>query len=194
MATMVAKSSLAFIVSNPRLFDNPIIICNDAFTKMTGYSRDEVIGRNCRFLRGQDTQPEATEKLRNGIFNNENLLVEILNYKRDGSSFRNAVMIAPMFDDDGELAYFLGSQMELPRKTARAQPTRRLMAIRTINLLSQRQKSVLVEVAKGLKNKQIAHVLQISQSTVKMHRSNILSKLGVSTTAEAIRLAVEARL
>ena len=191
---MVAKSSIAIVVCNPRLPDNPIIHCNEAFIALTGYSESEIIGRNCRFLMGKDTEPELTKMVRDAVHNHQHVLVEILNYKRDGSPFRNALMIAPMFDDDGQLAYFLGSQMEIADQVSQALSARQLSAMETIKTLSPKQKNVLIHMARGFKNKQIAHILNISVSTVKMHRSQALSKMGVTTSAEAIRVAVEAGL
>jgi PAS domain S-box-containing protein len=69
----------------PRLPDNPIVECNAAFEALTGYERDEIIGRNCRFLRGPGTEPDLTEELRLGIREGRPVLVEIINYKKDGT-------------------------------------------------------------------------------------------------------------
>src|SRR4051812_32581509 len=109
--TLIATSHVAAVVSDPRAADNPIIACNDAFITLTGYSRQEIIGRNCRFLRGEKTEPEQAAMLREAIAAKRPTMVELLNYRKDGTSFRNAVMIAPLFNEDGELVYFLGSQM-----------------------------------------------------------------------------------
>ncbi len=192
LAAMIANSLVSFVLTNPRSPDNPIAFCNDAFCELTGYSRSEIIGRNCRFLVGSDTEPSLTELLREAIHNHQPVLVEILNYKRDGSPFRNALMIAPIFDGDGDLAYFLGSQMEVADEAKLTSSTRRLLAIEKIKSLSPQQKAVLIEVAKGARNKQIAHTLQISTRTVRMHRALAMSKINASTTAEGIRIAIEA--
>lgn len=189
---MVANISVPFVVSNPRLNDNPIILCNNAFVELTGYNEDEIIGNNCRFLAGENTEPEQSQLIINAVRNHQPALVQILNYKRDGTPFRNALMIAPMFDDAGELAYFLGSQMEIVETSNKGLSTRQILALARIKLLSPQQKRVLTLVANGYMNKQIAHILQISESTVKMHRAEALNKMHVSTTAEAIRLVVEA--
>jgi len=151
---MIENTSVPFVVSNPRKRDNPIIMCNTAFIELTGYDRIEILGRNCRFLAGKDTQAEHTQLIVKAIRNHQPVLVEILNYKKDGTPFRNALMIAPIFDDVGELVYFLGSQMELTE----------------INSLTLSKKR---DVA---------------------HRAEILNKMNVTTTAESIRIAVEAGL
>ena len=194
LAKMIENTSVPFIVSNPRIHDNPIILCNKAFVELTGYNEQEILGRNCRFLSGKDTNPQHTQLIVNAVRNHEPVLVEILNYKKDGTPFQNALMIAPIFDDDGELAYFLGSQMELTKVNSLTLSKKRKAALHLVNSLSPQQKRVLTKVANGYKNKQIAHVLKISESTVKKHRAEIFSKLNVTTTAESIRIAVEAGL
>ena len=194
LAKMIENTSVPFIVSNPRIHDNPIILCNKAFVELTGYNEQEILGRNCRFLSGKDTNPQHTQLIVNAVRNHEPVLVEILNYKKDGTPFQNALMIAPIFDDDGELAYFLGSQMELTKVNSLTLSKKRKAALHLVNSLSPQQKRVLTKVANGYKNKQIAHALKISESTVKKHRAEIFSKLNVTTTAESIRIAVEAGL
>ena len=122
------------------------------------------------------------------------MLVEILNYKKNGTPFRNAVLVAPIFDANGELEYFLGSQMEVQSGNPDADGTisRRARARERVDALSPRQRQVLIEMAAGKLSKQIAHGIGISERTVKMHRAAILSALGVNSSADAIRIAVEA--
>jgi PAS domain S-box-containing protein len=192
VTAMIGSSPIAAVVSNPRLPDNPIVECNDAFVALTGYTRSEIIGHNCRFLSGEGTEPWLTEMLRNGIRRRQPVMVEILNYKKDGTPFRNAVMVAPIFDVAGELEYFLGSQVEIAEDVARANDARREAAHELIASLSRRQREVLVQLAAGKLNKQIAYDLGISERTVKMHRSAVFTALGVRTSADAIRLAIEA--
>lgn len=192
MSSMIGASPIAAVISNPRLSDNPIVECNDAFIALTGFSREEIIGYNCRFLSGPDTEPWLTEMLRSGIRRRQPVMVEILNYKKSGKPFRNAVMVAPIFDADGELEYFLGSQVEIPEDVARANDARRQASHDRIAALSPRQREVLLQLAAGKLNKQIAYELKISERTVKMHRAAVFAALGVRTGADAIRLAVEA--
>lgn len=179
-------------MSNPRLPDNPIVECNAAFVALTGYQREEIIGHNCRFLTGAGTEPWLAEMLRNGIRRRQPVMVEILNYKKDGTPFRNAVMVAPIFGAEGELEYFLGSQVEIADDVARANDARRDAAHSRIAALSRRQREVLLLLASGKLNKQIAYELGLSERTVKMHRAAVFAALGVKTSADAIRLAIEA--
>jgi PAS domain S-box-containing protein len=192
ISEMIASSPTAAVISNPRLPDNPIVACNDAFIELTGYPRDEIIGRNCRFLRGTATEDDRAKVLREGIFRKQPVMVEILNYKKDGTPFRNAVMVAPIFDAAGEVEYFLGSQVEIAEDLAQANDARRNQAAQRVENLSRRQKEILVLMAAGKLNKQIAYELGLSERTVKMHRSAVLKGLDVKTTADAIRVAIEA--
>ncbi len=189
---MIGSSPIAAVMSNPRLTDNPIVECNAAFEALTGYDRDEIIGNNCRFLTGEGTEPELTELLRDGIRRRQPVMVEILNYKKDGTPFRNAVMVAPIFGTSGELEYYLGSQVEIAEDVALANDARREAARSRIAALSRRQRQVLLLIAGGKLNKQIAYELGLSERTVKMHRAAVFAALGVKTSADAIRLAIEA--
>lgn len=190
----VGASPLAMVISNPRLPDNPIEVANAAFCNLTGYSEAEIVGRNCRFLAGESTEPWVTGEIREALRDRRPLLVDILNYKKDGTPFRNGVMITPLFDPEGDLAWFLGSQVDLGEPSADRLSGRRGRAAALVADLPARQREVLEGMARGLLNKQIAWELKISEKTVKMHRALLLERLGVATSAEAIRIAVEAGL
>jgi len=188
--SLIASSKVAAVVSDPRQPDNPIVACNEAFMQLTGYPREEILGRNCRFLRGDRTEPEQTAMLREAVAESRPVMVELINYKKDGTAFRNAVMIAPLFDEKGELAYFLGSQMAIDDSGA----SRHEQARALVEGLSRRQRQILEALAKGRLNKQIAYELDLTERTIKMHRAAMLRALGVRTVAEAIRIAIEAGL
>lgn len=190
----IAPSPIATVITDPRLPDNPIVAVNQAFCELTGYPEEEVLGRNCRFLAGPETEPWRTEEIRAAIAERRPCLTELLNYRADGSVFRNAVMIAPLFDEAGQLEYFLGSQMEVIEGADEPELVRRQRAIALVKELSPRQLQILQEMAAGYRNKQIAWRLQLSEKTVKMHRALMLGKLGAATSADAVRIAVEAGL
>ena len=82
-------------ISDPSLPDNPLIYANNGFEELTGYSAEEVIGRNCRFLQGPDTDEKSTEIIREAIRNERACTVQILNYKKDGTPFWNRLSITP---------------------------------------------------------------------------------------------------
>ncbi len=189
---LIENSPIASVVSNPRLPDNPIVAVNDAFQQLTGYDQAFIIGRNCRFLAGEATEPWLTEEIRRGVQQRKSVLVEILNYKKDGTPFQNAVLVAPLFDEEGELEYFLGSQVEIDADSPSLAKARRMRAVAIVKDLSKRQREVLQFIAKGLLNKQIAYELGLSERTIKMHRSILMQRLDVPSAADMVRLAVEA--
>ncbi len=194
LLSSIVNSPIASVISNPRLPDNPIIAVNQAFCDLTGYRDDEIVGRNCRFLAGPATEPWLTERIRQGTRDRKPTLVEILNYKRDGQPFRNAVLVAPVFLPDGELEYFIGSQVELDQDAVGPSSSRHHHAVEVVRTLSPRQREVLQQIAAGYRSKQISFSLNLSEKTVKMHRALILEKVGTHNIADAIRLAVEAGL
>jgi PAS domain S-box-containing protein len=189
----IRLTAIATVVTDPRQPDNPIIAVNSAFEQLTGHPERDVVGRNCRLLRGPDTEPEASDELRQAVLQGRATMVELLNYRRDGSSFRNAVMIAPILGEDGATVLYIGSQMEVPLPADDGTERRRQARTR-LERLTPRQRQVLQLMARGLLNKQIAFELGISDKTVKMHRAALLSALGARVSADAIRLAVEAGL
>lgn len=190
----IRVSPIAAVISDPRLPLNPIVAVNDAFCQLTGYPVDEIIGRNCKFLAGPATEPWLTERISAGVRERRPVLVEILNYKRDLTPFRNAVLVAPVFDADGELEYFLGSQVELPDDAVGPRSARHAHAVAIVKTLSPRQREILQRIAAGYRSKQIAWQLSLSEKTVKMHRTLLFQKLGTTNLADAIRIAVEAGL
>lgn len=190
----IRLSPIAAVISNPRLADNPIIATNRAFCALTGYAEDEIIGRNCKFLAGPGTEPWLTDRIRAGVRDHRPVLVEILNYKRCGTPFRNAVLVAPVFDPAGGLAWFLGSQVELHDDDIGPNSNRHHLAVERVKALTPRQREILREIAGGHRTKQIAWRLGLSEKTVKMHRSLLLARLQTSNVADAIRIAVEAGL
>lgn len=188
----IERTPIATVVTDPRLFDNPIIAANRAFLELTGYPEAQVVGRNCRFLAGPATDPAAQDRLRQAIAECRPAMVEVTNYRKDASAFRNAVMIAPIFDEAGEPLLFVGSQMEVDGQDRSDE--RRAGAAARVNRLTPRQRQVLEMLVRGHRNKQISNVLGIGETTVKMHRAHMLTRLGCVTSADAIRLGVEAGL
>lgn len=192
MIETIGASPIPMVASNPLHPDNPLEIVNEAFCRLTGYAEREIVGRNCRFLTGEGTEPWLTEQIRAAVRQRSSTLVDILNYRADGTPFRNGVLVAPLFDDEGAVQWFLGSQVELGPPESPGLTGRRMHAQQAIATLPPRQRQVLQLMARGLLNKQIAWQLKISEKTVKMHRGLLLDKLGLATSAEAIRLAAEA--
>ncbi|AYD05207.1 PAS domain-containing protein [Neorhizobium sp. NCHU2750] len=118
-AAAFKATRMPMIVTDPHQHDNPIIFCNAAFLKLSGYSDEDVIGRNCRFLQGPDTDTETVAKIRDAIAAGEDVAVDILNYKKDGSPFWNAVFISPVRDEAGKIVYFFASQLDFTNVKSR---------------------------------------------------------------------------
>jgi two-component system cell cycle sensor histidine kinase/response regulator CckA len=101
------------VISDPNLHDNPIIYVSSGFERLTGYSAEEVVGLNCRFLQGEESDPAAVQQIREAIAKGEPCTVELQNYRKDGTSFWNKLSISPVFDDNGKLTHFVGVQMDV---------------------------------------------------------------------------------
>lgn len=108
----LAGLPLAIVLTNPSFEDNPIVYANPAFSRLTGYGPESVIGRNCRFLQGPDTEPDRVERIRTAIASGEDIAIEITNYRADGTPFLNRLTITAFRDEgeNGEIALFLGTQ------------------------------------------------------------------------------------
>ncbi len=112
----VQMSRMPMCLTDPHQPDNPIIFCNRAFETLTGYTQEEVLGRNCRFMQGKATDREAIVKIRAALAAGEDIHQEILNYRKDGSPFWNALFISPVVDAEGSLVYHFASQLDVTRR------------------------------------------------------------------------------
>lgn len=115
----VRATRMPMIITNPRLPDNPVVFVNDAFCRLTGYDRDAIIGRNCRFLQGEDSDPATVAQIRAAVEAVESIEIDIRNYHRDGTPFWNRLLLAPVHDADGQLVYFFASQLDVTSERAR---------------------------------------------------------------------------
>lgn len=148
-------------ITDPTQPDNPIVFVNEAFQHLTGYSRDECLGRNCRFLQGADTDPLAVAKVRQAVESGDDIAIDLLNYKKDGTTFWNALYLSPVRGHDGEVQFFFASQLDV---TERVEAQRRItdqkeqvdheVKIRTADLESslEAQSLLLHEVDHRVKN------------------------------------------
>jgi PAS domain S-box-containing protein len=109
----VAASSNGILITDPNLPDNPIVYVNPAFVKTTGYSMEEAIGRNCRFLQGEDRGQPALEELRVAIREGRGCQVVLRNYRKDGTLFWNELYVSPVHDEAGRLVNFVGVQNDV---------------------------------------------------------------------------------
>jgi PAS domain S-box-containing protein len=109
----VAMTRMPMTVVDARQEDMPLVFANGAFFDLTGYTPDEVYGRNCRFLQGAATDLETVRQLGEAVRDHRPIAVEVLNYRKDGTTFWNALFIGPIYDGEGELAYFFASQLDV---------------------------------------------------------------------------------
>ena len=109
----VRATRIPVTFTNPRLTDNPIVFVNDAFCRLTGYSRDAIIGRNCRFLQGPDTDAGSIGRIRAAVHAGEAIELDIRNYRADATPFWSRLSIAPVRDTAGQLAYFVANQLDV---------------------------------------------------------------------------------
>lgn len=100
-----------FVLTNPAKADNPIVFASDGFVNVTGYSRRDIIPRNCRFLQGRYTDREAVTRLKACIDNREESVELLLNYKKNKEPFWNLLYTAPLYDENGNVAFFIGGQI-----------------------------------------------------------------------------------
>jgi len=111
-AAAFKATRMPMIVTDPNQDDNPIIFCNAAFQRLTGYSNEELLGKNCRLLQGPETSRATVGRIREAVSAGKDISVDILNYKKDGSTFWNALFVSPVRDDDGSIVYFFASQLD----------------------------------------------------------------------------------
>ncbi len=109
----VRATRMPMIITNPRLPDNPVVFTNNAFCRLSGYAREEILGRNCRFLQGPQTDPATVTRIREAVERVEPIEIDIRNHRKDGEPFWNRLLMAPVYDTEGVLAYFFASQVDV---------------------------------------------------------------------------------
>jgi PAS domain S-box-containing protein len=113
------EAQQSVVITDPDLPDNPVIFVSDEFERQTGYTAEEVVGRNCRFLQGPDTDPRAVATIRRALERREGITIDLLNYRKDGAPFWNRLRIRPQYDHKGRFAFFVGAQNPIPEQEAR---------------------------------------------------------------------------
>ncbi|CAM6094945.1 unnamed protein product [Calypogeia fissa] len=143
LATTLERIEKNFVITDPRLPDNPIIFASDHFLELTEYTREEIIGRNCRFLQGPDTDMDVVRKISDAIKAQQNITVQLLNYTKTGKPFWNLFHLEAMKDSKGELQYFIGVQLD---GSEHIEPIRRRMSERT----EEQGKKIVQSTAKNV--------------------------------------------
>lgn len=120
----MSQTRMAVCLTDPHHKEQPIVFANRAFRELTGYSKEEIVGRNCRFLQGPETDRKKVQAIRDALDAEKVVVVELLNYRKDGTSFWNALHLGPIYDKHGKLLYYFGSQWDVTDvHTARAEET-----------------------------------------------------------------------
>ncbi|RVT90702.1 response regulator [Rhodovarius crocodyli] len=129
LAAAVAAAPTGVVITDPNLPDNPIIFCNPGFTAITGYEPEEILGRNCRFLQGTGSEPEALMAIRRALAAGEPITINLTNRRRDGRRFSNELRLAPVRDAEGRLTAFVGVQNDISPTVRAAAATERARAV-----------------------------------------------------------------
>lgn len=132
----VEMTRMPMVVTDPNQPDNPIVFTNGAFLDLTGYEEKEVLGRNCRFLQGPDTDRATIAEVRHAVAEQRAVAVDVLNYKADGEPFWNALFIGPIFDHEGKLLYFFASQMDISERRGMQEANLQAQKMEAIGQLS----------------------------------------------------------
>lgn len=128
LAEIIGDIRMPIVVTDPRQENNPIIFANAAFEELTGYHVDEAVGRNCRFLQGPKTDAGAVARLGEAIGRGEPISIDLTNYRKDGTTFCNALHISPIRAENGEVRFFFATQLDVTDNVAALQAVNRQKA------------------------------------------------------------------
>lgn len=161
-------------ITDNRKPDNPIVYCNDAFIKLTGYSKKDIIGSNCRFLQGDETDPQEIDKLRKGIASETDVNVVIKNYTKNGKSFWNNLQVSPVYDNNGVVSRFIGLQTDV---TDRIEQER---ALAKANQLQMEKRVLALERERLLKvNEAKDDFIAVASHQLRTPATNVKQYLGM---------------
>jgi PAS domain S-box-containing protein len=184
----MSSSSCGITIADARQKDMPLIYVNDAFEEICGYSKEEVLGKNCRFLQGRARDEELIEQIHHAIDHREHLSVMLKNFRKDGTLFWNELNLSPIFDDAGELTHFVGIQTDVTeREEVKAQLIKRTQELEKANqelkALSKDKDRLLGIVAHDLRGP-LASILSLLEFAVdvddKAERDELLNMSATS--------------
>jgi len=154
----MAEASIPLTLADPSRPDNPLVYVNEAFEELTGYDREEALGRNCRFLQGPETDPETVAEIAAAVDAEETIRTEVLNYRKDGTPFRNRLDVTPIYDENGRLLRFLGSQRDVTEQHRRRNVRENLLAT-TRELLNAGSRAEIAEITSDAARSVLGHDL-----------------------------------
>lgn len=185
LSRAVSATGLSVLITDPNLDDNPLVWVNSAFVRETGYGAEEVIGRNCRFLQGPDTDPVAVARIGEALRECRPVTEVLLNYRKDGSTFWNELSIAPVYDEDGGLTHFVGVQSDVTVRVEAEQAGAEARELARRALEAERAARIAAESAQA----------EAQTAIVQAERSQrILGLLAEATTVMAATLDVQEAL
>ena len=177
----------AILVADATAPDHPIVYANPAFEMLTGYSSNQILGRNCRFLQGTDRDQPARHIIREALSDERPVRAVLRNYRKDGSLFYNELFIDPIFGHDLSVTHFISSQNAIA-DWQEADVLQRAHYL--FERLTVREREVFQLIASGYSNKSVARELCISHRTAEKHRMNVLHKFEVTDVTLLVRYAI----
>jgi PAS domain S-box-containing protein len=132
LSKILDSSVNGITLADPDMEDMPLVYVNKAFESMTGYTMEEVVGKNCRFMQGEDREQKERYMMQEAIKNSESIEITFKNYRKNGELFYNHLEMSPLFDSNGNVLYYLGVQLDV---------TKRILAEEEIKRLNQLLKS-----------------------------------------------------
>lgn len=192
----IEMTRMPMILTDPNEADNPIVFANKAFLDLTGYEDSEILGRNCRFLQGAQTDREQVTELREAIARRDSIALEILNYKRDGTPFWNAVFIGPVYDTQGTLLYFFASQLDVTRRRESEQAFQQAQKMEAIGQLTAglaHDFNNLLQVVTG-SLELLSGQIEGERPRTYLHRAQGAAERGAKLTGQLLAFARKTRL
>lgn len=175
-AAAMQAARLPMTITDPHRSDNPIVFANDAFLRLTGYVRSEVEGRNCRFLQGADTDPGAAARIRHALSAGRDIGLDILNYRKDGTPFWNALSISPIVCGAGRVQYFVATQMDVTERLHDLQARTTLLheadhrVKNTLQMIAALVATQMLAVPEGPARETLAAALRRIETLATLHR------------------------
>lgn len=126
LSKILDSSVNGITLADPDLEDMPLVYVNKAFLNMTGYTMEEVIGKNCRFMQGNDREQKERYIMQEALKNEKNVEVTFKNYRKNGELFFNHLEMSPLFDSSGKLMYYLGVQLDVTKQVLADEEIKRL--------------------------------------------------------------------
>ncbi|HWU96633.1 MAG TPA: PAS domain-containing protein [Sphingomonas sp.] len=192
----IEMTRMPMILTDPNIADNPIVFANKAFLDLTGYEEEEIHGRNCRFLQGPQTDRDQVSELREAVQRRDSIALEILNYKRDGTPFWNAVFIGPVYDTQGKLLYFFASQLDVTRRRESEQAFQQSQKMEAIGQLTAglaHDFNNLLQVVTG-NLEMLSGKIEGEKAEMYLARARAAAERGAKLTGQLLAFARKTRL